>query len=33
VGGALVATYADYSSSPGTPNLAGRRLFVNASCY
>lgn len=33
VGGALVATYADYSSPPGTPNPAGRRLFVNAACY
>lgn len=29
----LVATYADYSSTPGAPTPAGRRLFVNAVCY
>jgi hypothetical protein len=33
VDGALVATYADYSSPPGTANPSGRRLFVNATCY
>lgn len=33
VDGGLVATYADYSSTPGTPNPSGRRLLVNAACY
>jgi hypothetical protein len=33
VSSGLVATYADYSSAPGAPNPAGRRLFVNAVCY
>jgi hypothetical protein len=32
-GGALVATYADYTSPVGAPTPAGGRLFVNAACY
>jgi hypothetical protein len=31
--GSLVATYADYSSAPGSATPAGRRMFVNAACY
>ena len=31
--GGLLATYADYSSAPGAPTFAGRRLLVNAVCY
>jgi hypothetical protein len=31
--GSLVATYADYSTLPGSASPAGRRMFVNAVCY
>jgi hypothetical protein len=32
-GGALVATYADYTSSVGAASPSGGRLFLNAVCY